>query len=128
MGAYEKVRAGLGVKDAAEVVGAPGTDGSGPDEDRTTPDSSFERILTKLWAEALACPRVDAQADLFDLGLESRIALAVSARLSEVFRIPVPVRVMFDRPVISEQASWPAEQDASAAHSLAAIAQLSGSS
>ncbi|MEU7894071.1 amino acid adenylation domain-containing protein [Nonomuraea sp. NPDC049152] len=123
--AYEEVRAELGIVAAAGVVGGCGKSGPGSDEDKTAPDSPFEQVLAELWAEALECSRVGVHADLFDLGVESRIALAVSVRLSQVFRIPIPVRVLFDRPSVAEQASWLAEQDGYAAHSLAEIARIS---
>lgn len=126
--AYQEVRAQNGITDAVDVIrGADGNGGYGS-EDETAPESPFEHVLANLWAEVLARPYVGVHADLFELGLESRIAIAVSARLSEFFHISVPVRVLFDRPSISEQASWLAEQEASAAHSLAAIAKLSCSS
>src|SRR5205807_1147580 len=91
--------------------------------DKTAPVTPMQRVVAEVWAEALCRDAVGVHADLFAIGGNSRTALEVSAQLSEIFRVDIPGRLMFDLPTVADQAAHLAEIDLSCAHSLAGIAQ-----
>jgi amino acid adenylation domain-containing protein len=84
----------------------------------------FAELLVELWAGALARDTIGAHADLFALGAESATALEVAAQLTEIFRLTVPARVLFDRPTAAGQAAWLCARDAATDGRLAGIARL----
>ncbi|MFE6615869.1 amino acid adenylation domain-containing protein [Amycolatopsis sp. NPDC057786] len=75
---------------------------AGPD---SPPASAVEELIAVTWAEALGRERVGALDDFFGLGGHSLAATKVVGRLGEAFGFPVPVRCLFDRPVLREFAT-----------------------
>jgi len=73
-----------------------------PAEDRyVAPRTPTEEVLAGIWAEALRLERVGVEDRFFDLGGHSLLATRVTARVREVFGVELPLRAVFERPVLS---------------------------
>ncbi|WP_329241151.1 amino acid adenylation domain-containing protein [Streptomyces sp. NBC_01478] len=116
--AYEAV---LDERGMVEEAGAVPTIGDAADDGTASP---FAELLVEIWADALARDAIGVHADLFALGAESATALEVASQLTEIFRLTVPVRVLFDRPTPAGQAAWFAAREAAGDGRLADIARL----
>ncbi|MEV5838185.1 amino acid adenylation domain-containing protein [Nocardia sp. NPDC052112] len=68
------------------------------------PSTPFEEIVAEVFAEVLGVDRVGADDDFFVLGGNSLVATQVVARLSAALGARVPVRTLFDAPVVAELA------------------------
>ncbi|MBE1573514.1 amino acid adenylation domain-containing protein [Amycolatopsis roodepoortensis] len=78
---------------------------SAPARPDSPPASAVEELIAMTWAEVLGRERVGALDDFFGLGGHSLAATKVVGRLAEAFGFPVPVRCLFDRPVLREFAT-----------------------
>ncbi|MFG2073144.1 amino acid adenylation domain-containing protein [Nonomuraea maritima] len=74
---------------------------TGPEVARVAPSTDAERLVAAVWAEVLERPEVWADDDFFALGGASFAATRVAARLREMLQVDVPVRLLFDRPVLA---------------------------
>ncbi|MFI1710468.1 amino acid adenylation domain-containing protein [Streptomyces griseoruber] len=125
--AYEAVLEERGTAEAAgaaDAVPAVPDAADGATADGTASASPFAELLVEIWADALARDAIGVHADLFALGAESATALEVASQLTEIFRVTVPARVLFDRPTAAGQAAWFAARDAAGDGRLADIARL----
>ncbi|MGY4100675.1 amino acid adenylation domain-containing protein [Nocardia sp. R16R-3T] len=68
------------------------------------PSTPFEEIVAGVFAEVLGVDRVGADDDFFVLGGNSLVATQVVARLGAALGARVPVRTLFDAPVVAELA------------------------
>jgi acyl carrier protein len=59
-------------------------------------------LVQKLWEEAFARSDISKEDNFFDLGGHSLIALTVSGRLEYLLNIEVPLRTIFDHPVLAD--------------------------
>ncbi|MEU6796705.1 amino acid adenylation domain-containing protein [Nonomuraea wenchangensis] len=85
-------RAALPVPEAGPAVRVPlGTPG--------------ERLVGEVWADVLGLAEVWADDDFFALGGHSFAATRVAGRLRERLGAPVPVRLLFEHPVLAELAA-----------------------
>ena len=75
-----------------------------PDAGRVAPATEAELLLAEVWEEVLDRPGVGAQDDFFTLGGHSLAATRVAGRLTEALGCRVPVRLLFDRPVLADLA------------------------
>ncbi len=75
------------------------------DEVYTAPASPVEQTLATIWAEALGLPRVGSRAHFFDLGGHSLLAAQVVARIREALQLELPIRMVFERPILADLAS-----------------------
>ncbi|MFE3195213.1 amino acid adenylation domain-containing protein [Nocardia sp. NPDC059240] len=73
-----------------------------------------EEVIAAAFAEVLGLNRVGARDDFFALGGDSLIATRVSARLAVHFGRAVPVRLIFEAPVVADLAARLAAADAGA--------------
>ncbi|WP_456093850.1 amino acid adenylation domain-containing protein [Nonomuraea solani] len=64
-----------------------------------------ECLVAEVWAEVLELPRVWADDDFFVLGGHSFAATRVTGRLRERLGAPVPVRLLFEHPVLADLAA-----------------------
>ncbi|MFL5539196.1 MAG: non-ribosomal peptide synthetase, partial [Longimicrobiaceae bacterium] len=72
------------------------------DADRyVAPRTPVEEVLAGIWAEVLRLERVGVEESFFDLGGHSLLATRVAARVHEVFGVELPLRALFERPVLS---------------------------
>ncbi|HEX3731196.1 MAG TPA: amino acid adenylation domain-containing protein [Opitutaceae bacterium] len=66
------------------------------------PRTPLEAVLAGIWAEVLRVPQVGAADNFFDRGGHSLLATQLAWRISEVFRCAVPLRLLFDAPVLGD--------------------------
>lgn len=69
----------------------------------TTPT---QHLLASVWAEVLHCGPLDGAANFFDLGGHSLLAARVISRLRRELSVDIPVRSLFERPVLSDLAAF----------------------
>ncbi|MEV6009054.1 amino acid adenylation domain-containing protein [Streptomyces sp. NPDC051976] len=88
-------RAALTVPDAAEGA----VDGAG-----RAPESATERLVAEAWREVLGIPAPAAEDDFFAVGGHSFAATRVAGRLRQGLGRDVPLRTVFDHPVLADLA------------------------
>lgn len=71
------------------------------DEPVAEPASGLERVIARLWAEAIEIEQVDVHTDVFDLGAHSLAALRVHAKLPELLGEEIPLRMFFEEPTVA---------------------------
>ncbi|MGH9821768.1 MAG: amino acid adenylation domain-containing protein, partial [Blastocatellia bacterium] len=69
------------------------------------PRGAVEELLANIWKEVLGIERVDRGASFFELGGHSLVATRVVSRIRESFRLEIPLRRIFEHPVLSELAA-----------------------
>ncbi|HTF62179.1 MAG TPA: condensation domain-containing protein [Edaphobacter sp.] len=73
-----------------------------PDENRTQrcpmPRAGVEELLAQIWTDVLKVDQIDCEDNFFKLGGHSLLAAQLVARVREVFRVDVPLRMIFDHP------------------------------
>ncbi|GAA3123836.1 non-ribosomal peptide synthetase [Streptosporangium carneum] len=72
-----------------------------PGAGATAPRTPAERLVAQVFAEVLGAPSVGAHDDFFSLGGHSLLATMVTARLSALSGVEVPVREVFLRPSVA---------------------------
>ena len=65
------------------------------------PSTPAEETLAALWAEVLGAERVGANDDFFMLGGHSLAAMAMLARVEDVFGVALPLGALFDHPTVA---------------------------
>ena len=65
------------------------------------PRTPLEEVVADLWAEALDLDEVGIHDDFFARGGHSLLAARLVARLHQVFRVDLPLRVLFRRPTVA---------------------------
>lgn len=70
-------------------------------QESATERSPLEQTITRIWCDALDVPSVGLQQDFFEVGGHSLKAAQVAARLSQQFRLEVPVRLVFEAPTVA---------------------------
>jgi amino acid adenylation domain-containing protein len=66
------------------------------------PRTPTEKMLAGLWGELLGIQQVSADDNFFDLGGHSLLATQLISRLQETNHVEMPVRALFEAPVLSE--------------------------
>ncbi|MFY1828583.1 amino acid adenylation domain-containing protein, partial [Myxococcus fulvus] len=66
------------------------------------PRTELEQTVARIWAEVLGLDAVSATANFFDLGGHSLLATQAVTRMREATRRHIPLRVLFDVPVLRE--------------------------
>ncbi|HYH82591.1 MAG TPA: amino acid adenylation domain-containing protein, partial [Longimicrobium sp.] len=75
-------------------------------EDRyVAPRTPVEEVLAGIWAEVLRLERVGVEESFFDLGGHSLLGTRVVSRVRQVFGVDLPLRAVFERPVLCELAA-----------------------
>ena len=69
------------------------------------PATVTEELVAQIWAEVLKLDKISADENFFDLGGHSLLATQVVSRVRENFSVEVPLRVMFESPVLHSFAS-----------------------
>lgn len=68
-----------------------------------------EELVARVWASALGIDQLGVYDNFFDLGGSSLLAIQVTIRLREYFRIDLPVHCLFDAPTVNGLAKIMAE-------------------
>ncbi|MFL5513040.1 MAG: amino acid adenylation domain-containing protein, partial [Gemmatimonadales bacterium] len=69
-----------------------------------SPLTPVEELLAGSWSEVLRVRQIKATDNFFDLGGHSLLATQLISRLRAVFRIELPLRALFEAPVLSQLA------------------------
>jgi amino acid adenylation domain-containing protein len=68
------------------------------------PQTPTQEMLAGIWCEVLGLKQVALDDNFFDLGGHSLLATQLSSRLREAFQVELPLRRLFDTPLLSELA------------------------
>ena len=74
-------------------------------EPYVAPGSLNERMLERIWAEALGLDCVGIHDNFFDLGGHSLIATRVVSQVIRQFRFELPIKALFESPTVAEMAA-----------------------
>jgi long-subunit acyl-CoA synthetase (AMP-forming)/acyl carrier protein len=70
-----------------------------------SPSNQTERLLSKIWIDVLGIAQVRREANFFDIGGNSLLAIQVMTRIRDEFEIALPVQRIFEFPHLSELAA-----------------------
>jgi len=70
------------------------------------PQTSVEEALARIWTQFLGVEQVSTDSNFFDLGGHSLLMTQVIAQVREIFRIELPITVLFDAPTIGSLANY----------------------
>ena len=79
-------------------------DVKGAHKESVAPRTPGEEVVAAIWAEVLKRDGLSVEDNFFEIGGHSLLATQIASRLREHFRIPVPVRAVFEAPSIAELA------------------------
>jgi acyl carrier protein len=83
---------------------APDPMGNGAGPDYVVPRTAVEEVLAGIWREVLAVERVGVHDNFLDLGGHSMLAMRCVSGIRQVFRIELPLRVLFESANLAELA------------------------
>ncbi|UCH96117.1 MAG: SDR family NAD(P)-dependent oxidoreductase, partial [Candidatus Aminicenantes bacterium] len=66
------------------------------------PQNEAEKIAAEIWQELLGIESIGVHDDFFELGGHSLLATKLVSRLREIFRIDLPLNILFDKPTIRQ--------------------------
>jgi acyl carrier protein len=69
-----------------------------------SPRTATEAVLARIWGTLLGVERIGVTDNFFALGGHSLVAMQIATRISETFRITIPIRVLFKGPTVAEVA------------------------
>ncbi len=69
------------------------------------PRSALERLLARLWAEALGREPIDLDSNFFALGGHSLTAIRLTSQTADLLQIDLPVRALLDAPRLGDYAA-----------------------
>ncbi|HVT15954.1 MAG TPA: non-ribosomal peptide synthase/polyketide synthase [Thermoanaerobaculia bacterium] len=89
---------------AVGVAGAAGptADGAGA---ATPPGTPVEKAMAELWRQVLGVAEVSLEDDFFALGGHSLLATRLASRVRAVFGVDLPIRRLFERPLLGDLAA-----------------------
>ncbi|WP_037970984.1 non-ribosomal peptide synthetase [Streptosporangium amethystogenes] len=82
--------------------GLDGDGGGGGEDDFDAPRTPTEQTIAGIWAEVLKLRRVAREDDFLEIGGHSLVAAQVITRVRERFTVNVPIRVLFENPVLAD--------------------------
>jgi amino acid adenylation domain-containing protein len=66
------------------------------------PRTHTEKVIADLWSEALAVSPISADANFFDLGGHSLLAVQLTSQIRRIYGHELPLRAIFDAPVLAD--------------------------
>jgi acyl carrier protein len=66
------------------------------------PQNEAEKIIAEIWQELLAINPIGVHDNFFELGGHSLLATKLISRLREIFKIDLPLNILFDKPTVRE--------------------------
>jgi len=102
--ALEKLPLTPGGKVDRRALPAPDTMGNGTGPDYVAPRTAVEEVLAGIWREALAVERVGIHDNFLDLGGHSMLAMRCVSAMRQLFRVDIPLRVLFETADLEELA------------------------
>ena len=69
------------------------------------PRTALERQLARIWAGVLGLDRIGVNDNFFDLGGHSLAAMRIVSRVTDRFKLTIPLQSLFQTPTIGEMAS-----------------------
>ncbi len=69
------------------------------------PSTATEELVAQIWGEVLKLERISTDENFFDLGGHSLLATQVISRIRETFQLEIPLRTMFEAPVLDSFAA-----------------------
>lgn len=102
--ALEKLPLTPGGKVDRRALPAPDTMGNGTGSDYVAPRTAVEEVLAGIWREALAVERVGIHDNFLDLGGHSMLAMRCVSAMRQLFRVDIPLRVLFETTDLEELA------------------------
>jgi acyl carrier protein len=104
----------------------PASAGAAERTEGAAPRTATEEALAEVWAEVLRVERVYADDDFYALGGQSLLAAQVAARVRDRLGVELPLRCVFEAPVLADlAAAVDAERDAAFLRMLAELDGLS---
>ncbi|MGJ6966046.1 non-ribosomal peptide synthetase [Streptosporangium sp. G11] len=87
-----------------QALPEPGLDGGGDggDDDFDAPQTPTEQTIAGIWAEVLKLKRIAREDDFLEIGGHSLVAAQVITHVRERFAVNVPIRVLFENPVLAD--------------------------
>jgi amino acid adenylation domain-containing protein len=70
------------------------------------PESTVEQVLAGVWLDLLETDDLSVTESVFAAGADSLLAMRAAQILHDVFRVPVPVRALFEHPSVRRQAAY----------------------
>ncbi|OQY56578.1 MAG: hypothetical protein B6247_03280 [Candidatus Parabeggiatoa sp. nov. 2] len=78
--------------------------------DSVAPRTETEQLLCLLWSQVLGVEVTHLNTHFFEAGGHSLLATQLVSRIRERFQLEMPLKVVFERPTVQEQAQWLAQQ------------------
>ncbi|HKV35338.1 MAG TPA: amino acid adenylation domain-containing protein, partial [Pyrinomonadaceae bacterium] len=102
--ALEKLPLTPGGKIDRRALPAPETIGNGTGREYVAPRTPVEEVLAGIWREVLGVERVGLYDNFLDLGGHSMLAMRCVSGIRQLFRIELPLRVLFETANLAELA------------------------
>src|SRR4051812_11762080 len=83
-----------------KALPAPDRSGFEADDQFVAPRTPIEEMVAAMWIEILGIPRVGVHDNFFYLGGHSLLATRVISKIREVFTIELPLRRLFESPMV----------------------------
>jgi amino acid adenylation domain-containing protein len=70
------------------------------------PSTPTEEKLKKIWTDVLRLEKIEVHDSFWEMGGHSFLAMQIAARVQQVFRLELPLFILFERPTIAEMAEF----------------------